>query len=83
MSDLRSMADNLFPNYDKIIIAGDFNLPNISWTDSNHTSSQNLCGILDDYFMSQLCLIPTRESNILDLIMLLYDMPPCNINTCA
>jgi hypothetical protein len=67
------MADNLFPNYNKIIIAGDFNLPNISWTDSNHTSTgtlgQNFCDILDDYFMSQLCLIPTRESNILDLII--------------
>ena len=55
MSDLRSMADNLFPNYDKIIIAGDFNLPNISWTDSNHTSTgalgQIFCDILDDYFI--------------------------------
>ncbi len=73
MSDLRSLADNLFPSYDKIIIAGDFNLPNISWTDSNHTSigtlGQNFCDILDDYFMAQLCLIPTRESNILDLLI--------------
>ena len=73
MSDLRSLADNLFPSYDKIIIAGDFNLPNIFWTDSNHTSigtlGQNFCDILDDYFMTQLCLIPTRESNILDLLI--------------
>ena len=73
MSDLRSFADNLFPSYDKIIIAGDFNLPNISWTDGNYTSSgslsQNFCDILDDYFMSQLCLTPTRESNILDLLI--------------
>ena len=73
MSDLRSLADNLFPSYDKIIIAGDFNLPNISWTDSNHTSigtlGQNFCDILDDYIMTQLCLIPTRESNNLDLLI--------------
>jgi hypothetical protein len=65
MTDLRSFADNLFPSYDKIIIAGDFNLPNISWTDANYTLvdslSQNFCDILDDYFMSQLCLTPTRE----------------------
>ena len=69
MSDFRSLADKLFPGYDKIIIAGDFNLPNIYWADSSYTLagslSQNFCDILDDYFMSQLCLVPTRESNIL------------------
>ena len=73
MSDFRSLANNLFPGYDKIIIVGDFNLPNISWADSTYTSvgslSQNFCDVLDDYFMSQLCLVPTRESNILDLII--------------
>ncbi len=73
MSDFRSLADKLFPGYDKIIIAGDFNLPNIYWADSSYTLagslSQNFCDILDDYFMSQLCLVPTRESNILDLII--------------
>ena len=73
MSDLRSIADNLFPNYDKIIITGDFNLPNISWTGTTHTSTgllgQNFCDILDEYFMTQLCLTPTRESNILDLLI--------------
>ncbi|CAB3985999.1 Hypothetical predicted protein [Paramuricea clavata] len=72
MSDFRSFADKLFPVYDKILIAGDFNLPNISWTDSNYTATgslnQNFCDVLDDYFMSQLCLVPTRESNILDLL---------------
>jgi hypothetical protein len=50
MTDLRSFADNLFPSYDKIIIAGHFNLPNISWTDANYTLvgslSQNFCDIL-------------------------------------
>ena len=73
MSDLRSIADNLFPNYGKIIITGDFNLPNISWTGTTHTSTglldQNFCDILDDYFMTQLCLISTRESNVLDLLI--------------
>ena len=74
MSDFRSLANNLLPGYDKIIIVGDFNLPNISWADSTYTSvgslSQNFCDVLDDYFMSQLCLVPTRESNILDLIIM-------------
>ena len=73
MSDFRSLANNLFPGYDKIIIVGDFNLPNISWADSTYTSvgslSQNFCDVLDDYFMSQLSLVLTRESNILDLVI--------------
>ena len=77
MSDLRSLANNLFPGYDKIIIVGDFNLPNISWSDSTYTSvgslSQNFCDVLDDYFMSQLCLVPTRKSNILDVIVQIRD----------
>lgn len=45
----------------------------ISWADSTYTLvdslSQNFCDILDDYFMNQLCLVPTRESNILYLII--------------
>ena len=66
MSDFRSLANNLFPGYDKIIIVGDFNLPNIFWADSTYTSvgslSQNFCVFLDDYFMFQLYLVPTRET---------------------
>ena len=42
MSDFRSLANNLFPGYDKIIIVGDFNLPNISWADSTYTSVGSL-----------------------------------------
>ena len=68
MSDLRSIADNLFPNYDKIIITGDFNLPGTTHT-STGLLGQNFCDILDDYFMTQLCLTPTRQSNILDLLI--------------
>ena len=39
MSEFRSIADNIFPSYDKIIIASNFNLPNTSWNDSTHTST--------------------------------------------
>ena len=73
LADIRSFADNIFPSFEKIIIVGDFNLPNISWTDSSYISvgtlGQEFCDTLDDYFMSQLCLLPTRESNILDLLI--------------
>ena len=54
-------------------MAGDFNLPNICWTDTNYTAigsiNQNFCDVLDDYSMSQLCLVPTRELNIVDLLI--------------
>ncbi len=73
LADIRSFANNIFPSFEKIIIARDFNLPNISWTNSSYISvgtlGQEFCDTLDDYFMSQLCLLPTRESNILDLLI--------------
>ena len=73
MSDFRSLADNFFSSYEQVIIAGNFNLPNINWMDSNYTCNgaldQEFCDILDDYFMSQHCLLPTRKSNILDLLI--------------
>ncbi len=73
INDLRSLADNVFPSYEKILIAGDFNFPNITWQDSHYISlstlGQDFCDILHDYFMSQLCLQPTRDSNTLDLVI--------------
>jgi hypothetical protein len=73
INDLRSLADNVFPSYEKILIAGDFNFTNITWQDSHYISlstlGQDFCDILDDYFMSQLCLQPTRDSNTLDLVI--------------
>ena len=57
------IVDNLFPSYDKIIIAGDFNLPNISWTYSNHTSA----GTLGQNFRDSWNLSSLRE--ILDLLI--------------
>ncbi len=39
MSDFRSLADNLFPGYDKIIIAGDY------WADSSYTLAGSLSTI--------------------------------------
>ena len=73
MSEFRSLADNFFSSYEQVIIADDFNLPNINWMDSNYTCNgaldQEFCDILDDYFMSQHCLLSTRESNILHLLI--------------
>ena len=53
VSDFRSLADNLFSSYEQVIIAGDLNLPNINWMDSNYTCNgaldQEFCDMLDDY----------------------------------
>jgi hypothetical protein len=63
-------ADRL---YDKIIITGDFNFPRISWSENAVIPSgehENLFyNTLSDLYFSQLIYIPTREQNILDLLI--------------
>jgi hypothetical protein len=50
--ELKNLADRLFPNYDQIIIGGDFNLPNIVWSENNCSAfgqlEQELCDLIDD-----------------------------------
>ena len=58
--------------YDQIVIAGDFNLPSIDWNClENTTGSDELefTEILNDYFLKQLSVEPTRLNNVLDLII--------------
>ena len=65
MSDFQSLANTIFPGYNKIIIAGDFNLPNISWADSTYTLvgslSQKYCDILDLIITNQPELVTLTE----------------------
>ena len=63
----------------KLIIVGNFNLPNYDWNipscsslEQNHVLFLNF---LNDYGLVQLNLQPTRESNILDL--LITNTPDC------
>ena len=60
--------------YEKIIITGDFNFPELEWN-SNTSSSQNVSvnsvqfrDLVSDFFLEQVNLFPTRKNNILDLI---------------
>ena len=59
--------------FDNIVIAGDFNLPNIDWININATSENPIYShfikIINDYFLWQVIDFPTRENNILDLIL--------------
>ena len=75
-----------------IIIAGDFNFPDIDWSDplcrkvrtstiDERIQANKLLSITDDYFLNQLITEPTRGKNTLDLVFTnitnsLYD---CNI----
>ena len=56
------------------IIGGDFNLPDISWTENStenppSTLSKNLLSTIANESLSQLQLEPTRGENILDLYL--------------
>ena len=59
--------------FDNIVIAGDFNLPNIDWININATTENPIYShfikIINDYFLWQVIDFPTRENNILDLIL--------------
>ena len=57
------------------IILGDFNLPHINWETQAgiEAESHRMLEFLEDNFLSQLVKQPTRENNILDLIIVSND----------
>ena len=67
--------NNKFKHFDKVIITGDFNFPNIKWNDEDLTGKDELFynALQDGYFVQHVTK-PTRhrkdqESNILDLVI--------------
>ena len=56
-----------------IVLCGDFNVPNIDWISVTPTSSTGpaelLFSIVADNSLTQLVYCPTRDSNILDLVL--------------
>jgi hypothetical protein len=69
-----------------ICIAGDFNLPLMDWT-NNCSPNNNVYIEFLSYFTSnslvQLVNFPTREDNILDVILSDNPQQICNIRSCA
>lgn len=68
---ITSLTDLLNIDYD-VILLGDFNLPEIDWT--NYHSSQFKCYeqfllFINDHGLHQYVLEPTRGDNILDLVL--------------
>jgi hypothetical protein len=53
------------------MISGDFNMPHISWNNTGETpsTSNSFIEALNDHFLTQINSIPTRDNNILDLII--------------
>ena len=55
-----------------MVICGDINLPNISWDSVDSASGDNQLPFIEalhDHFLTQINHIPTRGSNILDLVI--------------
>ena len=56
----------------KLLILGDFNFPTIDWSKRNESCKADefsFCEVLKDFFLSQVNMHPTRNANILDLII--------------
>ena len=58
--------------YENVVIAGDFNLPNINWVTMENTTGVNelfFVQMLNGHYLSQLNHTPSRGNNILDFVI--------------
>ena len=64
--------------YDKVLIAGDFNFPDLTWNSnfvptiserSTSAGSSEFRELCFDFFLHQINMYPTRQNNILDLVL--------------
>jgi hypothetical protein len=55
----------------QVLIMGDFNFPHINWSnlESNDKSSEQFLDLIQDCYLTQHVLVPTRGNNILDLVL--------------
>lgn len=71
LEDLQAALQELSTN--ELILLGDFNLPEIDWLNNRalrHSDIYTLMmDVVQDNFLTQLVNQPTRESNILDLVL--------------
>ena len=71
LQNFNNYLNDVCSSYDNIILAGDFNMPRISWNSPEITTGANekaFLELLNDYFLSQLNNKPTRCNNVLDLV---------------
>ena len=81
--------NNIYKKFDRTIITGDFNYPNIKWSNDNLTGKDELFfnAVQDGYFIQHVDK-PTRhrtdqQSNILDLILTQDDTDIQSIEHCS
>lgn len=71
LEELQQALDNLSTS--ELILVGDFNSPDVNWLNiratNNSTNYELLFDIIQDNFLSQLVGEPTRDQNILDLML--------------
>lgn len=71
IEDLQAVLQELSRN--KLILLGDFNLPEIDWSNNRVLRQSDvyilLMDVVQDNFLTQLTNEPTRDSNILDLVL--------------
>lgn len=70
---LRGSLATIDDKFDKIFLAGDFNLPSFDWINQVPLSSEPLYldayELLNDSFLTQVNFHPTRNNSILDLVL--------------
>lgn len=72
MNLFSDFLDETCTKFENILIAGDLSLPKISWESpelSVGANEQLFLDILNDHYLSQRNNVPTRGSNILDLVI--------------
>ena len=75
ISILDSLNHSLLSTHTKysIVLCGDFNLPHINWStvtpDLLSPAATLLCSIINDNFLTQVVNFPTRQVNVLDLVL--------------
>ena len=77
VSNFNSQLDNILASaaqiYTKVCVLGDFNMPDVQWSDcpsSNSIEQSNFCDTINTYGLVQINAIPsTKHGNILDLVI--------------
>ena len=80
IEDMIKQINSLCDRYKDIIICGDFNFPKIDWTHLNaDISGQPFMECVINNYLEQHVEVPTRDKNILDLILSSPSIPIENI----
>ena len=72
MENFENFLNDVCSRHSKIVLAGDFNLPRACWNSQEISIGVNetkFIEILNDFYLEQINNSPTRENNVLDLLI--------------